>query len=285
MARVVNGVGASSGASLSDATPEPTGTAVTAGPGTATGAARADHVHATEVTIAGITDAGAAGADVLAAATAAAARAAIFEAVDALTGSGWTSTNGNGTASVSGGAITLAGASGADLTSSYPQTYRSLAATTRGVVWRIAAFTGDAAAELSVGPTNPGTSDVCNVTVKADGSGGSTVDTTISMGYWDGATFTAGGSGVVARDGTWWVWQDYSTPGTVRAYVGKGTTSTPPDHLAWALFATNSVASGGWGASPGLGAVWTRLAASLYKPSTALGSTTSVTVDGLVVLS
>ena len=216
---------------------------------------------------------------------AAGVRAAIFEAEDPLTGTGWTSSNGNGTASVSGGAITLGGASGADLTTSYPETYRSLPATTRGIIWRIAAFTGDAAAVLSVGPTNPGTSDVCNVSVTNDGSGGSTVDTTISMGYWDGSTFTAGGSGDVARDGTWWVWQDYSTPGTIRAYVGKGTTTTPPGHLVWALFATNSVAPGGWGASPGLGAVWTRVAANLYKPGSALGSTTSVTVDGLVVLS
>jgi hypothetical protein len=216
---------------------------------------------------------------------AAGVRAAIFEAEDPLTGTGWTSSNGNGSASVSSGAITLSGASGADLTSSYPETYRSLPATARGVVWRIAAFTGDAAAELSVGPANPGTGDICNVTVRANGSGGSTVDSTISMGYWDGATFTAGGSGAVARDGTWWVWQDYSTPGTVRAYVGKGTTTEPPGHLAWALFATSTIPAGGWGASPGLGPVWTRLGANLYKPSTALGSATSATVDHLTVLS
>jgi hypothetical protein len=240
---------------------------------------------ASPVAAADITDAGTTGIALVQASTAAAGRSVLHEAADALTGTGWTSSNGNGSASVSSGAITLSGASGANITSSYPETYRSLPATTRGVVWRIAAFTGDAAAELSVGPANPGTGDICNVTVKANGSGGSTVNSTISMGYWDGATFTAGGSGAVARDGTWWVWQDYSTPGTVRAYVGKGTTTEPPGHLAWALFATSTIPAGGWGASPGLGPVWTRLGANLYKPSTALGSATSATVDHLTVLS
>lgn len=65
--------GASSGASLSDATPQPTGTAAA---GVSTSAARADHVHAASVAAADITDAGAVGVDLVQSETAAEARAA-----------------------------------------------------------------------------------------------------------------------------------------------------------------------------------------------------------------
>lgn len=283
MARVVNGQGGG-GVSLSDATPQPTGSPATADPGASSTAARSDHVHAASVAAADLTDAGAAGVAVVQAETAAEVRAAIHETADALTGTGWTTTNGNGTAAVSGGSLVVSGASGANLSASFPLATRALPSTARGLVWRIAALTGDSAAVLEVGPDNPTTGDSCLVTVTANGSGGSTVDTTISVGYWDGASFVSGGSGVVARGGDWWVWQDYSVPGTIKTYIGKGTSSTPPGHLGWAPLGSNSVASGGWGANPGVSAVFSRIYARLYKGSS-LGSTTSGTVDGLVVLS
>jgi len=236
------------------------------------------------VAAADITDAGATGVDLVQAATAAEARAAIHEAADALTGTGWTTTNGNGSAAVSGGSLVVSGASGANISASFPLATRALPSTARGLVWRIAALTGDSAAVMEVGPDDPTTGDSCLVTVTANGSGGSTVNTTISVGYWDGASFVSGGSGVVARGGDWWVWQDYSVPGTIKTYIGKGSSTTPPGHLGWAPLGSNSVASGGWGANPGVSAVFSRIYARLYRGS-ALGSTTSGTVDGLVVLS
>lgn len=74
MGYTINGQGPSAGASLSDATPQPTGTAAA---GVSTSAARADHVHAASVAAADISDAGATGIALVQASTAAAAQSAL----------------------------------------------------------------------------------------------------------------------------------------------------------------------------------------------------------------
>lgn len=245
----------SSGGALSDDTPQPTGTAVTAGPGTAEEASRADHVHATEVTIADISDAGAAGAAVLAAMTVEGVRSAIGAAgestvvYDFAKALGVTLTDGSagGTAAVTGGVLALTCPSTPEARyygGNREAPRGSVALPTSGgrppLRWRATARL-KSLSSLSVprmlAKNAFGAAVFAGFYVAATGSLGAENNSSLT-------TYATAGAGSLPTDGTGWLEIECNGETMLFRY-GTGTTSTAP--TSWTTLAVATLAAQVWG--------------------------------------
>ena len=270
MAFRVNGQGGAGGAPLSDATPEPTGSAVSASAGTSPDAARADHVHATEVTIGGITDAGPAGAAVLATETGAEALAALA-AYGTLPDSGWTATtSGTATASRSGGVTTLTADSGGVVLHSLPG-YIDPAAPAIDVVARFDYTSGAPATAiyLALGVFDT-VSQQNGFLVQVSNAG-----IVYLFSFAGGTPSQLAFVGTVSvTSGTVWLRLVVTPAGIARAYHGSGSGPTPPS--------TWTYVGGGQSVSAITTAPLPLLCARLFREASGSGTYT-VTISDLQV--